>query len=90
MEGAQGPVVVPWHVADVSKTLQSVSETTGDPEGPGRYDVLFNNRLGVVVPAGIVDEILKQVNPLATYPREGNLYVADVQLSTFSRQDLGN
>ena len=47
-----GPIACKYQVADVARTLRSVSETTGPAAGPGVYDVLFSNRLGVVVPAG--------------------------------------
>ena len=51
-----------------------------------QHDVLFTNQLGVVVPAGVVDEILKRVKPIATYPRKGNLYCAKMTTSGFPRQ----
>jgi hypothetical protein len=49
--------------------------------------VLFNNDLCVVVPPGIVAEILKRVTPVAKYDREGNLYVGDMTMSSFRRQE---
>ena len=86
MKGQHGTAALKWSVADVSKTLQSVSQTTGDPEGDGDYDVLFNNRKAVIVPAGVVNTILEQMKPVAEYKRRGNLYVAQVELSGFARQ----
>ena len=49
-------------------------------------EVLFTNRRAVVVPAGFVEEILKQVTPVLEYNRVGNLYLAKVKLSSFARQ----
>ena len=72
-----------WCAADVSKALYSISETTGPFDGPGTHDVLFNNRLGVVVPPGIV--IIKRIKPLLTYDRRGGLYCADLDVSSFPR-----
>ena len=74
-----------WCAADVSKALHSISETTGPFDGPGTHDVLFNNRLGVVVPPGIVNMIIKRIKPLLTYDRRGGLYCADLDVSSFPR-----
>ena len=49
--------------------------------GPGTHDILFNNKIGVVVPAGVVDRILKVVKPIMKYKRKGGLYVAEMELS---------
>ena len=57
----EAPMVCKYQVADVARTLRFVSRTTGPADGPGRYDVLFNNRLGVVVPACIVYKILENI-----------------------------
>ena len=51
--------------------------------------VLFNNRIGVVVPPGVVDLILKYVSPIMQYDREGGLYVAEVKMSGFPRPGPG-
>ena len=48
--------------------------------------MLFNNEKAVVVPPGIVNDILKKVTPVAQYDREGGLYVAEMTLSGFARQ----
>ena len=74
-----------WCAADVSKALHSISETIGPFDGPGKHDVLFNNRVGVVVPPGIVAMILKRIKPLLTYDRRGGLYCADLEVSSFPR-----
>jgi len=75
-----------WELADVSRPLHSVSTVTGPKEGPGKQDVLFNNRLCVVVPPGVVDKILETIKPVMQYDREGNLYVGEMEMSTFGRQ----
>ena len=49
-------------------------------------DVLFNNKVCVVVPPGVVDAVLRQIKPVARYHREGGLYIADFTLSDFARQ----
>ena len=89
MDGECGKAGCEWQAADVTRALHSVSTTTGPPTGPGNYDVLFNNRLGVVVPAGWVDKVLQHAKPLAKYHREGGLYIADMELSGFTRPGAG-
>jgi hypothetical protein len=86
MKNADTKVGCRWTACEVTRPLQSVSSTAGPEEGPGLQDVLFNNRLGVVMPPGIVDMILKHIKPVATYPRRGGLYVCDLELSSFPRQ----
>ncbi len=86
MTGQHGQVGCQWQVADVTRPLNSVSQVTGPYDGPGEHDVLFNNQTCVVVPPGIVKQILQQVKPLAEFPRDGNLYVAEMTLSSFTRQ----
>ncbi len=86
LSGAHGQVACKWQVADVARPLHSVSKTTGPAEGPGLHDVLFNNRLAVVVPPGIVDKILEHITPLLQYDRQGGLYVAELTMSSFARQ----
>ena len=86
MSGARGAVGCKWDLADVTRSLNSVSQICRPENGPGKADILFNNQRGVVVPPGIVDQILKKVAPIAEYPREGGLYVAEMTLSGFTRQ----
>ncbi len=86
MQGAHGAVGCKWQVANVTRPLHSVSTITGPYDGPGKQDVLFNNRRCVVVPPGVVDRILKEVNAVAEYERQGNLYLAEMTLSSFARQ----
>ena len=69
----EGPMACKYQVPDVARMLHSVSKTTGPADGPGKYDVLFNYRLGVVVPAGIVDKILEKIKPIMQYDRRGGL-----------------
>ena len=74
-------------VADVTRTLQSVSKTCGPEEGPGNYDVVFSNKIGMVMPPGVVQKILEMgYKPVAEYPRRGVLYAAEVELPGFTRQ----
>ena len=88
LESELGAIGCNLQLADVSRPLHSVSEVTGPAEHPtGKQDVLFNNRKCVVVPPGVVDRILQEMNikPVAQYDREGNLYLADMVMSTFVR-----
>ena len=47
---------------------------------------LFNNKACFVVPTGVVAAIMKHLTAVAEYSREGNLYVAEVELSSSTRQ----
>ncbi len=89
LQSEHGQVACEWKVADFSRAPHSISKVAGPPEGPGAHDVLFNNRVGVVVPPGVVDTVLKYVKPLMQYDREGGLYVAEVKMSGFPRPGLG-
>ena len=40
----------------------------------------------MVVPPGVVDKILETIKPVMQYDREGNLYVGEMEMSTFGRQ----
>ena len=89
LEGAAGTVGCTHQLANVSRPLHSVSRTCGPPGGikNAKQDVLFNNDVCVVVPPGIVAEILKRDTPIAKYDREGNLYVGEMTMSSFRRQE---
>ncbi len=64
-----------------------MSQVTGPYDGPGEHDVLFNKTCVWVVPPGVVNTILEKIKPIAEYPREASgLYVADVIMSSFTRQ----
>ena len=73
-------------MADVSRPLHSVAKVTGPKGGPGKQDVLFDNDNCFVVAPGTVKKIMKHIQAVAEYEREGNLYVADMVLSSFGRQ----
>ena len=80
-------IAMPWNVADVARPLHAVSQVTGPADHPvGKHDVLFNNKRCVVVEPGVVEYILQRVKPIAEYVREGDLYLAEMQLSAFGRQ----
>ena len=89
MTGSKGAVGCPWDLADVTRSLNSVSQTCGPEDGNGKADVLFTNKKGVVVPPGMVDKILEMCTPIAEYPRKGGLYIAEMTLSGFTRQGQG-
>ena len=82
---AGGEIDCGWDLAEVTRPLHAVSKITG-PIGDPKHDVLFNNRTCIVVPAGIVEHVLKYVKPIAEYPREGNLYQAEMVMAPFGRQ----
>ena len=48
---------------------------TGPKDGPGKQDVLFENKICVVVRPGTVKEILKRIKPVMRYQREGDQYI---------------
>ena len=75
-----------WTACEVIRPLQSVSATAGPEDGPGEQDVLFNNRLGVVMPPGVVKKLLWRIKPVMRYERGGNLYLAQLRMSSFIRQ----
>ena len=87
-----GQVGCRWEVADVTRPLHAVSQVTGPEEHPvGLQDVLFNNKRCVVVPPGVVERIIKElaaqkIHPVAEYGRKGGLYLAEMQMSRFTRQ----
>ena len=47
--------------------------------------VLFNKETCSVVPPGVAAAIMNLLTAVAEYPREGNLYLAEVELSSFTR-----
>ena len=84
--GNRGEVGCRWQVADVTKPLHSLSMIAGPKEGPGEQDILFNNKMCYVVKPGVVERIMKELTAVAEYERKGNLYVADMVMSSFPRQ----
>ena len=85
MESADGKVGCGWTACAVTRPLHAVSKIAGPEDGPGVQDVMFNNRIGVVMPPGLVDLLLQHIKPVAKYPRRGNLYVGDFEASSFQR-----
>ena len=85
LENEHGEIGCAWQVADVTRALHSLSKIAGPEDGPGKQDILFNNRKGFVVPPGVVDEIMKRIKPVAEYERQGGLYVAEMVMSSFPR-----
>ena len=88
LESEDGRVGCGYKAADVSRPLHAVSQVCGPAGGPGKakQDVMFNNDVCVVMPPGLVREILKKFKPIAQYNREGNLYLGDMIMSSFHRQ----
>lgn len=84
-----GTFGIRWNCAAVTRPLNSVSKIAG-PAGPvGKQDVLFNNNSCYVVQPGVVNAIMKVIKAVAEYPREGNLYLADLALTSFAGQGSG-
>ena len=80
----KAPIRGDWVGADVSRALHSVSKVCGPPVAP-KQDVLFNAGKCYVVAPGIVDEIMKYVQAVAEYDRDGGLYTAEMTVSGFAR-----
>ncbi len=85
LQGKHGPVGCGWQVADVTRALHSVATVCGPVDAP-EQDFLFCAGRGVIVHPGIVEQIMETVKPIAEYTREGNLYVAEMEMSSFTRQ----
>ena len=81
-----GQLLLNTNVCVVSRALHSISQIAGPEGGPGVHDVIFTNKKGIVLPAGLLDEILKKHKPVLEYDRRGGLYVTDIKLSSFTRQ----
>jgi hypothetical protein len=83
-----------FQVGNVCRPLHSMSKIAD--EG---HDLLVTKKAAHVVPEGVVETILAQVNVIAEYPRRGGLYVAtmlakDPELeksasASFARQEQG-
>ena len=82
IRGSHSDVVTMWQCADVSPALHSVSAMTGPVEGRGRHDTMFNQKIGVVVPAGVATKILERSKPAGQYECWGGLHSADVAVSS--------
>ena len=59
-------------MAAVSRALHSVAVVAGPKGGPGKQDVLFNEKCGVAAP-GIATTRMETISAIAEYDREGNL-----------------
>lgn len=90
LESDDGAVGCGYKAAEVIRPLHAVSQVCGPAGGPekAKQDVMFNNDVCVVMPPGLVRELLKKFKPIAQYGREGNLYVGDMIMSSFPRQGL--
>ncbi len=75
-----GQLYTEWQAAAVSRPPHAVSQVCGPKGSPAmsKHDVLFNNDDCYVVPPGTVLAIMTVVKGIANYPREGNLYLADM------------
>ena len=68
------------HVMEVTRPLHSISMVCDND-----FDVVFTKTEGLVIPAGLLSEVLaivrqrKQVR--ATYKRKGGLYVANMRVT---------
>ena len=69
-------------VMGVTRPLHSVSMICDGASSGNKHNMLFTEDFGVVVPAGVFDEVLKRCKHIATYPREGGLYVAEMIVKT--------
>ena len=56
----------------------------------GDHDIRFNNRRCVVVPPGVAEAVMKHVEAVAEYHRDGNLHLCDFPMSDFVRQGQGS
>ena len=86
MSSDHGKTGCNWQTAGVSRALHSVGVVTGPKGGPGKQDVLFDNDHCYVVAPGVVKKMMEHLTPVAQYEREGNLYVGEFSLSSFTRQ----
>ena len=73
-----GHVSMRTQVMGVTRPLHSVSMICDGDRAKNKHNMLFTEGFGVVVPAGVFDEVLKRCKHIATYPREGGLYVAEM------------
>ena len=60
-------------MADVPRLLHAVSQIAGlGDHATSHHDVLSNDKRCVVVPARVVEHIMRHVQAMAEYKREGN------------------
>ena len=77
-----GHVSMRTQVMGVTRPLHSVSMICDGDKAKNKHNMLFTEDFGVVVPAGVFDEVLERCKHIATYPREGGLYVAEMIVKT--------
>jgi hypothetical protein len=69
-------------VMGVTRPLHSVSMICDGSGSPNKHNMLFTEKAGYVVPAGVFDEVMKAAAAagkiIAKYPRDGGLYVAEM------------
>ena len=70
-----------WSVAEVVRPLHAVCKITGTVEEP-KHEVFFTAGRAVVVPYGIVEDLLANVKHLMQW----GLFVAKMTVSTFAGQ----
>ena len=71
-----------FQVLDVCRPLHSISMIADNG-----HDMVFTKKCGIVVPEGVLDEVLARVKHIAEYPRTGGLYVAEMMVEA-PRQQL--
>ena len=59
--------------------MHSVSMICDGAGSGNKHNSLFTEDFGVVVPAGVFDEILETCKHIARYPRKGGLYVSKMR-----------
>ena len=84
-QDGKDPIRGDWVGADVTRALHSVSKVGGKPASP-RQDVLFNAEKCYVVAPGVVAKIMEHIKAVAEYDRMGGLCVAEMAVSSFTRQ----
>jgi hypothetical protein len=83
--GQHGKVGCKWKVADVTRPFHSGTQVTGPIDKP-RQDVLINAGAVYVVEPCVVAKMVKSLKPVMEYKREGNLYLAEMAMTGFTRQ----
>ena len=83
LEQADGShVSMRTQVMGVTRPLHSVSMICDGSGSPNKHNMLFTEKCGYVVPAGVFDEVMKAAAAagkiIAQYPRDGGLYVAEM------------
>ena len=86
LNGQHGKVGCKWKVADVTRALHSGCQISGTTENP-RQDVLMNAGGVYVVQPGVVQKMMKNLKPVMEYKREENLFLAELTMTGFARQD---